>query len=67
MDALVIIVSSILGGLLGVVISNNHYKKQQLKKLKISLLTDIIGYRYQNGGSEGKDFICALNKNTYCI
>ena len=59
------IFSSIISGLLGVIISNCYYFKQQEKELKISLIKDIAGYGFQlteNYRGSQKEIVKALNQ-----
>lgn len=40
-------IAAILSGLLGVIISNSYYHKQQKRNLKIYLLKNVLGFRFQ--------------------
>lgn len=60
---IVTVVSSLISGILGVIISNLYYKRQQSRQTKINLLIDIFAYRFQlNETSSGKELTSALNK-----
>lgn len=62
---LVAIVAALLSGLLGVIISNWYYRKQQAKNMKIDLLKKVMGFTFQltpiyNGDTN--EIISSLNQ-----
>jgi len=59
MDALITIASSLVSGILGVVISTIYYRRYEKRKTKIDTLTRFVGNRYDLKGAE---FSRALNE-----
>ena len=54
-----IAVSALLSGLLGVLISNWYYRRNEIKQVKLKVLQQLMGYRYN---VNGKEFLGALNQ-----
>lgn len=56
---LITIISSIISGVLGVIISNKYQKKTLVKQAKIETLKNFVGYRYD---IKGEQFTKAINE-----
>jgi hypothetical protein len=56
---LYIVVSALLSGLLGVLISNWDHKRNEIKRMKLRVLQQLMGNRY---AVNGKAFLEALNQ-----
>ena len=59
MDVLITVASSLLSGLLGVIVSTIYYRRYEKRKTKIDTLTRFVGNRYDLKGAE---FSRALNE-----
>ena len=58
MDFLIVIISSLISGILGVIISTLYYKKAERRKEKMNLIMQLFGNRYDINGDR---FSEALN------
>lgn len=58
MDVLLVIISSLISGVLGVIISTIYYKKAERRKEKINLVKQLLGNRFDLNGDK---FSEALN------
>lgn len=58
MDFLIVIISSLISGVLGVIISTLYYKKAERRKEKMNLIMQLFGNRYDINGDR---FSEALN------
>jgi hypothetical protein len=58
-NALLVIVAALISGLVGVIISNRDFKKTEIRRLKIKVLQQMMGSRYE---VNGKEFLGALNQ-----
>ena len=58
MDFLIVIISSLISGILGVIISTLYYKKAERRKEKMNLIMQLFGNRYDINGDR---FLDALN------
>jgi len=56
---MLIIISSLLSGLIGVIVSNIHYHKNEIRRTKIQVLQQLLGNRHN---LKGQNFTEALNK-----
>lgn len=65
-NILLAISTSLISGLLGVIIANNYYKKLEKTKLKTETFRKILGYRYcltlNSSDDEYNEFFSALNE-----
>jgi hypothetical protein len=64
-NILILILTTVFSGLLGVIISNVYHKKQQIRTIKIELVKNVLGYRYQlteNYEDSQKEILFALNQ-----
>jgi len=54
-----IIISSLLSGLIGVIVSNKYYHKNEIRRAKLQVLQQLLGNRHD---LKGQSFTEALNK-----
>ena len=54
-----IIISSLLSGLIGVIVSNKYYHKNEIRRSKLQVLQQLLGNRHD---LKGQSFTEALNK-----
>ncbi|MCI5222727.1 MAG: hypothetical protein D3924_08680 [Candidatus Electrothrix sp. AR4] len=59
MDIFVTIFSSLLSGMIGIAVSTYYYQKHEARKLRLTLLSELIGNRHN---LKGDAFVTTLNQ-----